>query len=84
MAGSPAAVGVSATDMAKRLQLERWKSQILRNLNMFVSRVRLVVQNLPASLDDVKLRLIFKKYSGTKAIIREVYMFIFKFIYFSK
>lgn len=71
MAGSPAAVGVSATDMAKRLQLERWKSQILRNLNMFVSRVRLVVQNLPSSLDDVKLRLIFKKYSGTKAIIRE-------------
>lgn len=70
-AGSPAAVGVSATDMAKRLQLERWKSQILRNLNMFVSRVRLVVQNLPASLDDAKLRLIFKKYGGPKAIIRE-------------
>lgn len=70
-AGSPAAVGVSATDMAKRLQLERWKSQILRNLNMFVSRVRLVIQNLPASLDDAKLRLIFKKYGGPKAIIRE-------------
>ncbi|KAK2581868.1 hypothetical protein KPH14_002331 [Odynerus spinipes] len=71
MAGSPAAVGVSATDMAKRLQLERWKSQILRNLNMFVSRVRLVVQNLPPSLDDAKLREIFKKYSNPKAIIRE-------------
>lgn len=71
MAGSPAAVGVSATDMAKRLQLERWKSQILRNLNMFVSRVRLVVQNLPPSLDDAKLREIFKKYSNSKAIIRE-------------
>ncbi|XP_047369616.1 RNA-binding protein 28-like [Vespa velutina] len=71
IAGSPAAVGVSVTDMAKRLQLERWKSQILRNLNMFVSRVRLVVQNLPASLDDVKLRLIFKKYGGSKAIIKE-------------
>uniref|UniRef100_A0ABM1J0J7 RNA-binding protein 28-like n=1 Tax=Polistes dominula TaxID=743375 RepID=A0ABM1J0J7_POLDO len=70
-AGSPAAVGVSATDMAKRLQLERWKSQILRNLNMFVSRIRLVVQNLPASLDDAKLRLIFKKYGGPTAIIRE-------------
>ncbi|KAI4495694.1 hypothetical protein M0802_008529 [Mischocyttarus mexicanus] len=70
-AGSSAAVGVSATDMTKRLQLERWKSQILRNLNMFVSRVRLVVQNLPASLDDAKLRLIFKKYGGSKAIIRE-------------
>lgn len=71
IAGSQAAVGVSATDMAKRLQLERWKSQILRNLNMFVSRVRLVVQNLPPSLDDAKLRLIFKKYSNPKAIITE-------------
>lgn len=81
IAGSPAAVGVSATDMAKRLQLERWKSQILRNLNMFVSRVRLVVQNLPASLDDAKLRLIFKKYSGPKAIIREVYTYIYIYVY---
>ncbi|XP_076231608.1 RNA-binding protein 28 [Calliopsis andreniformis] len=71
LAGSPAAVGVSATDMAKRLQLEQWKSQILRNLNMFVSRVRLVVHNLPPTLDDVKLRKIFERHSPPKAVVRE-------------
>lgn len=72
LAGSPAAVGVSAGDMARRLQLEQWKSQMLRNLNMFVSRVRLVVHNLPVSVDDNKLREIFKNHSGPKAVIREV------------
>ncbi|XP_076302436.1 LOW QUALITY PROTEIN: RNA-binding protein 28-like [Lasioglossum baleicum] len=71
IAGSPAAAGVSTTDMAKRLQIEKWKSQILRNLNMFVSRVRLVVHNLPSSLDDIKLRKIFERHSPPTAVIRE-------------
>ncbi|XP_053977771.1 RNA-binding protein 28-like isoform X1 [Hylaeus volcanicus] len=72
LAGSSAATGVSAADMAKRLQIEQWKSQILRNFNMFVSRVRLVVHNLPPTVDDVKLRKIFEKHGPSKAIIREV------------
>lgn len=72
LAGTPAAVGLSVSDMEKRLKLEQWKSQMLRNLNMFVSRVRLVVHNLPPDLDDAKLRQLFKKHSGPKAIIREV------------
>lgn len=71
LAGSPAAVGVSAADMAKRLQIEQWKSQILRNLNMFVSRVRLVVHNLPSTLDDFKFRKIFERHGPPTAIIRE-------------
>lgn len=71
LAGGPAAVGVSAADMAKRLQIEQWKSQILRNLNMFVSRVRLVVHNLPPTVDDVKLRKIFQRHSLSTAVIRE-------------
>ncbi|KZC14342.1 RNA-binding protein 28, partial [Dufourea novaeangliae] len=71
LAGSPAATGVSAADMAKRLQIEQWKSQILRNLNMFVSRTRLVVHNLPPALDDVKLRKIFERHGPPNAIIRE-------------
>lgn len=70
--GSPAAAGVSAADMAKRLQLEQWKSQILRNLNMFVSRGRLVVHNLPPTLDDVKFRKIVERHSPSTAVIREV------------
>lgn len=72
LAGSTAAAGVSAADMAKRLQIEQWKSQILRNLNMFVSRTRLVVHNLPPTLDDVKLRKIIERYVPSTAVIREV------------
>lgn len=72
MAGSPAAVGVSAADMAKRLQIEQWKSQILRNLNMFVSRIRLVIHNLPATFDDAKLRKVVERYGPPNAVIREV------------
>ncbi|XP_057329594.1 RNA-binding protein 28 [Microplitis mediator] len=71
MAGSPAAEGVSAADMKKRLELEQWKSQMLRNLAMFVSRVRLVVHNLPPNLDDSTLRTIFKSHAGPKAFITE-------------
>lgn len=72
LAGSPASVGVSATDMAKRLQIEQWKSQILRNLNMFVSRVRLVIHNLPPTLDDIKFKKIVEQYSPRNAVIKEV------------
>lgn len=72
LAGNPAAVEVSISDMEKRLKLERWKSQMLRNLNMFVSRVRLAVHNLPSNLDDAKLRQLFKNHSGPKAVIKEV------------
>ncbi|CAL1689512.1 unnamed protein product [Lasius platythorax] len=71
LAGNPAAVEVSISDMEKRLKLERWKSQMLRNLNMFVSRVRLAVHNLPSNLDDAKLRQLFKNHSGPKAVIKE-------------
>ncbi|XP_014477465.1 PREDICTED: RNA-binding protein 28 isoform X2 [Dinoponera quadriceps] len=71
LAGSSAAAEVSVSDMAKRLKLEQWKSQMLRNLNMFVSRVRLVVHNLPLNLDDAKFRQLFKNHSGPKAVIKE-------------
>ncbi|KAL6258760.1 hypothetical protein P5V15_010708 [Pogonomyrmex californicus] len=71
LAKSPAAAEVSVSDMEKRLKLEQWKSQMLRNLNMFVSRVRLVVHNLPPNFDDTKLRQLFKNHSSPKAIIKE-------------
>ncbi|KAE8745325.1 hypothetical protein FOCC_FOCC008011 [Frankliniella occidentalis] len=71
LAGSPAAAGVSPADMAKRLQLEQWKTQMLRNLNKFVSRNRLVIQNLPASYDDNKLKALCLKNGGTNAVITE-------------
>lgn len=71
LAGTKAAEGVSATDMAKRLQLEQYKTQILRNLNMFISRTRLIVHNLPPSWDDAKLRALFKRHTDPDAVIRE-------------
>lgn len=71
LAGTKAAEGVSAADMAKRLQVEQYKTQMLRNLNMFVSKTRLIVHNLPASWDDTKLRNLFKRYAGIGAVIKE-------------
>lgn len=71
MAGSSSAKDVSKSDMEKRLHLEKWKSQILRNLHMYVSRVRLIIHNLPPTWDDSKLRTLFLKYAGTKPVITE-------------
>jgi nucleolar protein 4 len=58
LAGSQAAEGVSATDMATRLRLEQIKSSMLKNLNRFISRERLTIHNLPEHIDDEKLRKI--------------------------
>lgn len=72
MAGTKAAEGVSAADMAKRLQLEQYKTQVLRNLNMFISRNRLIVHNLPISWDEGKVRALFQRHAGPDAVIKEV------------
>lgn len=72
IAGTKASVGVSMTDMRKRLELELWKSNMLKNLNMFVSNTRLIVHNLPASYDDKQLRELFKKHAPPKSRIIEV------------
>ncbi|CAG9764188.1 unnamed protein product [Ceutorhynchus assimilis] len=71
LAGTPAAEGVSASDMAKRLQIEQYKTQMLRNLNTFVAKDRLVVHNLPATWDDRKLKILFEKHGGKGAVVRE-------------
>ncbi|KAL0879622.1 hypothetical protein ABMA27_003340 [Loxostege sticticalis] len=71
VAGSVAAVGVSASDMAKRLALERSKTQMLKNLNRFVSRYRLVVSNLPPSCNDARLRRICVGSAGRAAVVTE-------------
>lgn len=56
LAGSGAAEGVSATDMSQRLRQEQIKSQMLKNLNRFISRDRLTIHNLPDQYDDEKMR----------------------------
>lgn len=57
--------------MVKRTQIEQYKTQMLRNLKMFVSKERLVVHNLPPSWDDQKLRILLQKYGGPGATIKE-------------
>lgn len=63
MAGSSAAEGVSASDMKKRLYLERTKKQMLKDLNRFFATDRLTVHNIPETYDDNKLRGIVKQHT---------------------
>lgn len=64
--GTPAAEGVSQSDMAKRLRLEQSKTQMLKNLNRFVSKDRLTVHNIPPSYDSTKFRNVVIKACGLK------------------
>ncbi|XP_037023644.2 RNA-binding protein 28 [Artibeus jamaicensis] len=55
-AGTKAAEGVSAADMAKRERFELLKHQKLKDQNIFVSSTRLCLHNLPKAVDDRQLR----------------------------
>jgi nucleolar protein 4 len=68
IAGSSAAEGVSATDMAQRLRLEQIKNSMLKNLNRFISRERLTIHNLPDHYDDGKMRKMVVAKTGLKPI----------------
>ncbi|XP_062860354.1 RNA-binding protein 28 isoform X2 [Trichomycterus rosablanca] len=54
-AGTKAAEGVSDSDMAKRTRFEELKRAKLKNVNVFVSRTRLCIHNLPKSVDRSRL-----------------------------
>lgn len=66
LAGTPAAEGISSSDLAKRLRLEQSKTQSLKNLNRFVALERLTVHNIPPSYDSEKLRKVITKACGLK------------------
>ncbi|KAI8128725.1 RNA-binding protein 28 [Lucilia cuprina] len=66
MANSKAAEGVSASDMNKRHKLEQIKTQVLKNLNRFVSRNRLSIHNLPLNYDNDNLKDMVVAYTGFK------------------
>ena len=78
VAGSTAAEGVSAADMSKRLRLEQNKTQMLKNLNRFLSRERLTIHNIPASYDSAKFRKMVE--SSTKLKVRRLICLSFKTI----
>ncbi|KAM9698400.1 RNA-binding protein 28 isoform 1-T1 [Dama dama] len=68
-AGTKAAEGVSAADMAKRERFELLKHQKLKDQNIFVSRTRLCLHNLPKAVDDKQLRkLLLNATRGEKAV----------------
>ncbi|XP_051007803.1 RNA-binding protein 28 [Acomys russatus] len=68
-AGTKAAEGVSAADMAKRERFELLKHQKLKNQNIFVSQTRLCLHNLPKSVDDKQLRkLLLHATRGEKGV----------------
>jgi len=69
--GTQAAVGVSEKDMEKRRQVDKYKKNMLKNLNMFVSNVRLCIRNLPPSYDDKKLRKLFSSHAPKGAKLKE-------------
>ncbi|KAF1578763.1 UNVERIFIED_CONTAM: RNA-binding protein 28, partial [Eudyptes pachyrhynchus] len=63
-AGTKAAEGVSDADMAKRARFEELKYQKLRDQNIFVSRTRLCVHNLPKAVDSARLRRLLLQVAG--------------------
>ncbi|XP_031237200.1 RNA-binding protein 28 isoform X2 [Mastomys coucha] len=68
-AGTKAAEGVSASDMAKRERFELLKHQKLKNQNIFVSQTRLCLHNLPKAVDDKQLRkLLLEATRGEKGV----------------
>ncbi|XP_032257520.1 RNA-binding protein 28 isoform X2 [Phoca vitulina] len=68
-AGTKAAEGVSAADMAKRERFELLKHQKLKDQNIFVSQTRLCLHNLPKGVDDKKLRkLLLSATRGEKGV----------------
>uniref|UniRef100_A0A8C4XW39 RNA binding motif protein 28 n=1 Tax=Gopherus evgoodei TaxID=1825980 RepID=A0A8C4XW39_9SAUR len=63
-AGTQAAEGVSTSDMAKRVRFEELKRQKLKDQNIFVSRTRLCIHNLPKAVDDKQLRQLLLRAAG--------------------
>ncbi|XP_060891166.1 RNA-binding protein 28 isoform X2 [Labrus mixtus] len=55
-AGTKAAEGVPEADMIKRTRFEEIKRTKLQSINVFVSKNRLCIHNLPKSVDNKKLR----------------------------
>ncbi|KAE8616870.1 hypothetical protein XENTR_v10008909 [Xenopus tropicalis] len=68
--GTKAAEGLSPEDLAKRARFEEIKRQKLKCQNIFVSKTRLCVHNIPKSVDDKKLRQLFLTASGGGSSVR--------------
>ncbi|CAL0303428.1 unnamed protein product [Lupinus luteus] len=75
--GTPAAEGVSSSDMLKRQELERKKKTKLQSPNFHVSTTRLIIYNLPKSMSEKELKklcidAVKSKATKQKPIIRQI------------
>ncbi|XP_044535775.1 RNA-binding protein 28 isoform X2 [Gracilinanus agilis] len=69
-AGTKAAEGLSAADIAKRERFELLKHQKLKDQNIFVSKTRLCLHNLPKAVDDKRLRKLLLTATGGGRAVR--------------
>ncbi|KAK3867116.1 hypothetical protein Pcinc_027400 [Petrolisthes cinctipes] len=69
--GTKAAEGMSKADLLFRMRREQVKRQTLKNLHIFLSKIRLCVFNLPQEVDSKKLKDVLEKYSPKEAKITE-------------
>ncbi|XP_016281631.2 RNA-binding protein 28 isoform X2 [Monodelphis domestica] len=69
-AGTKAAEGLSAADIAKRERFELLKHQKLKDQNIFVSKTRLCLHNLPKAVDDKQLRKLLLTATGGGRAVR--------------
>merc|ERR1719273_1242102 len=70
--GTQAAQGVSKADLQLRVQMEKRKKDMLKDLNRFISPTRLVIRNLPNNLTDPGLKKLLFKYSTLKLKLTEL------------
>ncbi|KAG5130791.1 hypothetical protein JHK84_037188 [Glycine max] len=75
--GTTAAEGVSASDMLKRQELEKKKKTKLQSPNFHVSRTRLIIYNLPKSMNEKELKklcidAVISRATKQKPVIRQI------------
>ena len=64
--GTKAAIGVSKSDLKLRVNLEKRKKEMLKDLNRFISKDRLCFRNLPLDITDAKLKALILKFVEPK------------------
>ena len=64
--GTKAAIGVSKSDLKLRVNLEKRKKEMLKDLNRFISKDRLCFRNLPLDITDAKLKTLILKFVEPK------------------
>ena len=63
------------------MQVEEVKRQKLKNVDVFISPLRLCVRNIPATVQDQQLRTMFQQAAGDKkAVVTEVGLHVVAYI----